>query len=97
MKTNEVYEDSYGEFAVSRSEDDAVDELAEYCPKGTTVIIDNVNGNNQKNRGQYIGLVGELLDDARIGPEAGWDVYDIRLHDGRETFAHGFNLRKHNK
>ena len=39
------------------------------------------------------GQSGTILEDGRIGPDAGWDVYDVRLDDGRETFAYGFNLR----
>lgn len=39
------------------------------------------------------GQSGAILEDGRIGPDAGWDVYDVRLDDGRETFAYGFNLQ----
>lgn len=35
---------------------------------------------------------GTLIEDARIGPTAGWDVYDVRLDDGTETSAYGFDL-----
>jgi hypothetical protein len=43
---------------------------------------------------------GVLMEDGRIGPGAGWDVYDIRLANGRETSAYGFDIRplgRHNK
>jgi hypothetical protein len=36
---------------------------------------------------------GVLMEDARIGPGGGWDVYDVRLPDGSETSAYGFDLR----
>jgi hypothetical protein len=36
---------------------------------------------------------GVLMEDARIGPAAGWDVYDVRLPDGSETSAYGFDMR----
>jgi hypothetical protein len=36
---------------------------------------------------------GVLMEDARIGPEAGWDVYDVVLDDGEMTSAYGFDLR----
>ena len=35
---------------------------------------------------------GVLMEDARIGPQAGWDVYDVRLLNGKETSAYGFDL-----
>lgn len=49
--------------------------------------------------GRRAGLIhkgrkyGVLMEDARIGPAAGWDVYDVRLPDGSETSAYGFDLR----
>lgn len=49
--------------------------------------------------GRRVGLIhktrkyGVLMEDARIGPSAGWDVYDVRLPDGSETSAYGFDLR----
>jgi len=35
---------------------------------------------------------GVLLEDARIGPEAGWDVYDVQLANGKTTSAYGFDM-----
>lgn len=41
----------------------------------------------------YRPACGVLLEDARVGPDAGWDVYDIRLPSGKETSAYGFDLK----
>ena len=38
------------------------------------------------------GFCGRLLEDARIGPDAGWDVYDIETSRG-ERSAYGFDIR----
>lgn len=47
----------------------------------------------------YRAAYGVMLEDGRIGPDAGWDVYDLKLDSGREGSAYGFDLvrAKHGK
>lgn len=40
----------------------------------------------------YKRACGVLLEDARVGADAGWDVYDIKLDSGRKSSAYGFDL-----
>jgi len=35
-----------------------------------------------------------LLEDARIGPGAGWDVVDVRQSNGEESAAYSFDLSR---
>lgn len=61
---------------------------------GTRVRLTFVSpfGNAAAERKQHEGAIVTLLEDARIGADGGWDVYDVRLDNGTETFAHGFEL-----
>lgn len=36
---------------------------------------------------------GVMMEEGRVGPEAGWDVYDVRLSTGKEVSAYGFDIR----
>jgi len=50
---------------------------------------------NPKGRGMsYPAGRVVLLEDARIGPDAGWDVVDVRLDDGEESSAYSFDLNR---
>ena len=42
----------------------------------------------------YGEATGTLLEDARIGPQAGWDVYDIHVPGQEDESAYGFDLRR---
>jgi len=66
--------------------------MSNYVKVGAKVCITNVHGNASAERAADVGQCGRMLDEGRIGQGAGWDVYDIKLDSGRETFAHGFNL-----
>lgn len=66
--------------------------MSRYVKRGTRVRVDNVLGNAARRRRKDAGQCGVMLEDGRAGPDAGWDVYDVRLDSGRETFVHGFNL-----
>jgi hypothetical protein len=68
---------------------------ATYRRKGTHVCIKPTPEYRRKKGQGIIHLskkCGVLMEDARIGPEAGWDVYDVRLDDGEETAAYGFDM-----
>lgn len=41
----------------------------------------------------YGPAAGVMMEEGRVGPQAGWDVYDIRLDNGAEESAYGFDLR----
>lgn len=63
-----------------------------HVPAGTRVCIVKA----YKNKAD-VGKCGKLLEEGQIGSGAGWDVYDIKLDSGRETFAPGFNIRRAGK
>ena len=42
----------------------------------------------------YSAATGILVEDARIGADAGWDVVDLRLDSGEEESAYSFDLSK---
>ena len=44
--------------------------------------------------GEHVGAFGTMREEGRIGPGAGWDVYDVLLDDGTETSACGFQIEK---
>lgn len=46
-----------------------------------------------RGRGMSYGeAFGTLLEEGRIGPQAGWDVYDIQTDAGEVESAYGFDL-----
>lgn len=46
-----------------------------------------------KGKGMSYGRAcGTLLEEARVGPDAGWDVVDLKLKSGRESSAYSFDL-----
>lgn len=62
--------------------------MAKNVQPGTRVCIVKAYKNAKD-----VGKCGVILDEARIGADAGWDIYDIKLDAGRTTFAPGFNIR----
>lgn len=76
------------------NDEDIGEDNVSYVKPGDRVTIVHIGeyGNAANERKQFVGRTGTILDEGRIGPEAGWDVYDIKLDDGTETFAHGFEL-----
>ena len=41
----------------------------------------------------YEAASGMLLEDARVGPDAGWDVVDLQLDSGEIESAYSFDLK----
>jgi hypothetical protein len=41
----------------------------------------------------YGSFCGKLMEGGRIGPQAGWDVIDIRDTGGQERSAYSFDVR----
>jgi hypothetical protein len=65
--------------------------MARYVKAGTRVC--RRARKTPKGKGMSYGKAcGVLLEPARIGSGAGWDVYDIKLDSGRESSAYGFDL-----
>lgn len=60
---------------------------------GTKVSIEPSPSGRRKGLIHKTRKYGVLMEDARIGPGGGWDVYDVQLPDGSETSAYGFDLR----
>lgn len=72
--------------------------MSNFVKAGTRVRIGRItahaNGATARKAAGDEGKTGKIVDEGRIGPDAGWDVYDILLDSGRMTFAHGFELTK---
>lgn len=66
---------------------------ASFRRAGTKVSIEPSPSGRGKGLMHKTRKYGVLMEDARVGPGAGWDVYDVRLPDGTETSAYGFDLR----
>jgi hypothetical protein len=70
-----------------------------YAPAGTLVEIQPAPANraiiiNSRTRDLWHGSKkrGVLIEDARIGPSARGDVYEVMLDDGKTAKAYGFDL-----
>lgn len=59
-----------------------------YVKAGTAVMR---SARNRENGLKYQAGQVTLCEDARIGQDAGWDVYDV-MSDGQESYAYGFDL-----
>lgn len=72
--------------------------MSTFVKAGTRVRIGTIgsrsNGAAERKAAGDEGQTGKIMEEGRIGPDAGWDVYDVMLDSGRETFAHGFELTK---
>ena len=67
-----------------------------YVEPGTLVKIVKVTVASPRDvsRVSHRGLKARMMEGGRIGPEAGWDVYDIQLLDGRESWSYGLDLER---
>ena len=66
--------------------------MSRYVKAGTKVCV--VGRSRPKGTGLSYprGFCGRLVEPARVGPGAGWDVYDIQTPRG-ERSAYGFDIR----